>query len=59
MTDTPSDPAAGAKRAQAARIRRRYRAEKRFRAYGVTAIVIALTTLVLLIGSIVYRGHSA
>jgi len=59
MTDAPPDSQAPARNGQAARIRARYRAEKRFRAYGLIAIVVALTTLVLLIGSIVFRGHSA
>ncbi len=38
---------------------RRYRAEKRFRAYGIVAIAASLSFLVLLIGSIVIKGTPA
>jgi phosphate transport system permease protein len=41
------------------RLRRRYRAERRFRALGLTAIGLALAALVLLLASIVARGWSA
>ena len=41
------------------RLRRRYRAERRFRALGLAAIGIALTALVLLLVSIAARGWSA
>jgi phosphate transport system permease protein len=43
----------------AERLRKRYRAETRFRAYGIAAIVSALAVLVLLIGSIVATGTGA
>jgi len=38
---------------------RRYRAEKRFRRLGLTAIVVALSFLVFLFGSIIGSGYSA
>ena len=37
---------------------RRYRAEKRFRSYGVFAIAASLSFLALLIGSIIIKGLS-
>lgn len=41
------------------RLRARYRAEQRFRYYGIAAIGIALTMLAVLIGSIVTKGYTA
>jgi phosphate transport system permease protein len=41
------------------RLGKRYRAEARFRAYGIAAIVAALAVLTLLIGSIVSTGTGA
>jgi phosphate transport system permease protein len=41
------------------RLRRRHAAERRFRAYGILAIAIAIGMLVTLVGSIVHQGHSA
>jgi len=41
------------------RLRRRYRAERRFRALGLAAIGIALTALAILLVSITARGWSA
>jgi phosphate transport system permease protein len=43
----------------AARTRQRYRAERRFRAIGLAAIVIALGLLVLLLTTIVLQGYKA
>jgi phosphate transport system permease protein len=43
----------------AARIRRRYRAEARFRLYGIAAISTALAMLAVLLGTIVWSGASA
>jgi len=43
----------------AARLRRRYAAETRFRAYGVAALSIAVGALVLLLGTIVRDGAGA
>ncbi len=43
----------------AARLRRRYAAEKRFRAYGVAAIIIALGFLTVLLASIIADGYTA
>jgi len=42
-----------------ARLRRRHRAERRFRAYGIAAIGIAVATLGALLLSVVSRGSSA
>jgi len=38
---------------------KRYRAEKRFRLFGLLAIVLSLSFLGLLFGSITYNGHTA
>ncbi|WP_193366705.1 phosphate ABC transporter permease PstA [Pelagibius marinus] len=42
-----------------ARLKRRYAAERRFRLYGIAAIVTALGILGLLIGTIVANGYTA
>ena len=42
-----------------ARLKRRYAAERRFRLYGLIAILIAATTLGILVTSIVYKGYPA
>jgi phosphate transport system permease protein len=44
---------------EAARVRRRYRSEARFKAYGIAAIVVAISMLILLVGSIISTGWSA
>jgi len=41
------------------RLKARYRAEKRFRAYGLISIAIALSFLAVLLGSIILRGWTA
>lgn len=41
------------------RLKARYRAEKRFRAYGLISIAIALAFLAILLGSIISRGWTA
>ena len=41
------------------RLKARYRAEKRFRAYGLFSIAIALFFLAVLLTSIVSRGYTA
>jgi phosphate transport system permease protein len=38
---------------------RRYRAEKRFRAYGITSITIGLLALLMLFGDIISKGYPA
>ena len=43
----------------AARLRKRYRAEARFRLYGIAAILLAVGILALLLGSIIATGFSA
>ena len=41
------------------RLRRRYRAERRFKAYGIVAVAVALGFLALLIGSVIAEGYPA
>ena len=41
------------------RLRRRYRAERRFKAYGIIAVAVALGFLALLIGSVIAEGYPA
>lgn len=41
------------------RLRRRYRAEQRFKVMGIGAIFIALSFLVFLMSTVVIKGHSA
>ena len=41
------------------RIKKRYAAEKRFRRIGASAILIAIFFLILLLGSIFYKGINA
>ena len=45
--------------ATARRLKARYAAERRFRAYGMISIVIALSFLVVLLGSVISRGYTA
>ncbi len=60
MTDRPPAPEIWQRSAGAARRnRRRHRAERRFRVYGLTAVVLALAVLGVLLGSITVKGHSA
>ena len=65
MTDvtarpTPRPSAAPVPRSpSAARLRQRQRAERRFKAYGLTAILLALGILATLIVSIVREGYTA
>ena len=40
-------------------LKRRYRKERRFRAYGMAAVAIALAALVILFADIIGKGHSA
>lgn len=47
------------KKATQARIARRYAAERRFKAYGVAAILFGLTFLVWLFSTILVRGYTA
>src|SRR3712207_3124769 len=42
-----------------ARVRRRYAAERRFRMYGLAAILLALSMLLVLLGTVVFRGYTA
>ncbi|MFQ3250359.1 MAG: phosphate transport system permease protein [Glaciecola sp.] len=40
-------------------LKKRYRAEKRFRAYGIAAIIFGLSCLLLLFTDIISKGHTA
>ncbi len=59
MTDATQSPAQGSLSAYDAHTAKRNTAEKRFRAYGLTAIVIALTLLVILFTTIIRSGAPA
>ena len=41
------------------RLRRRYRAERRFKAYGLIAVGLAFAALALLLGSVIAKGYPA
>lgn len=57
---TPNNAvAASNNRAVQARIRKRYAAERRFRAYGVAAILFGIAFLVALFSTILARGYTA
>ncbi|MGK9054925.1 phosphate ABC transporter permease PstA [Neorhizobium petrolearium] len=62
MTDALS-PAAGIPKAKPARrdigIKRRYAAERRFRAYGIAALAFGIIFLLILIWSVVSKGYTA
>ncbi|SMF42410.1 phosphate ABC transporter permease PstA [Neorhizobium sp. CSC1952] len=62
MTDALS-PAAGIPKAKPARrdigIKRRYAAERRFRAYGIAALSFGIIFLLILIWSVVSKGYTA
>ena len=53
MTDTPSHHDMTRAKRQAARLKQRYRAERRFRALGVSAVLLATGILVFLMSSII------
>lgn len=62
MTDIVSPATGGATSAPARRdigIKRRYAAERRFRAYGMAAISFGLIFLFLLLWSVVGKGYTA
>ena len=59
MTDLAQIQPAARARPSAARLRRRHAAERRFRAYGAVAVVLALGFLAFLLASIVARGYGA
>lgn len=59
QTMTLADSGSRQRASRAALIKRRYRAERRFRLYGVSAILIALGFLVMLFASIVGNGWTA
>ncbi|HYE43571.1 MAG TPA: phosphate ABC transporter permease PstA [Caulobacteraceae bacterium] len=62
MTDAALPPAGAASAVRTAaerRLRKRHAAERRFKAYGLAAIVIALTFLVILVGRLGMQGYHA
>jgi phosphate transport system permease protein len=65
MTDTVVSSPRGLPRPRApasdaeARVRRRYRSEARFKAYGIAALLITMVFLVVLIGDILAKGIPA
>jgi phosphate transport system permease protein len=62
MTDIAREGAPGhwsQSEATTRRLRRRYAAERRFRAYGVGAIALALGVLATLVATLAWDGHSA
>ena len=59
MTDTPSHHDMTRAKRQAARLKQRYRAERRFRALGVSAVLLATGILVFLMSSIIYTSLPA
>ncbi len=60
MTDRSAVPEIWQTSARAAaRNRKRHRAEWRFKTYGLAAVLVALAVLVLLLGNIVVKGHTA
>jgi phosphate transport system permease protein len=60
MTDTPVSPSrSDTAQAVKAGLRRRYAAERRFKAYGIAAIGVALLMLGILFGTIIANGWSA
>ncbi len=60
MTDSTADrPVTHKPDFSAAHLRKRYRAEARFRFYGIAAIFAALAMLAVLLGSIIATGSSA
>ncbi len=63
MTDAAAtagvEPKRGSLTLHDARLKKRYAAERRFRLYGVAAIVIALSFLALLVGRVVAQGYTA
>ena len=40
-------------------LKRRYAAERRFKFFGLLAVCLALAFLAIMLGNIVYKGHSA
>jgi phosphate transport system permease protein len=61
MTDVAAPAVAGTSRAEAkaALIAKRYRAERRFRAYGIASIIITAIFLVLVMADILSKGYPA
>jgi phosphate transport system permease protein len=59
MTDAAADALAAQRARIEARLKSRYRAERRFRIYGLAAIGIAVASLLVLVGSIATQAYSA
>ena len=58
MTDLDNN-SSGVIRGKSKLLRQRYRHEKRFQIYGIVAIVVASLFLLVLIGSMTFKGFSA
>ena len=59
MSDAPSIVAPTSQQKVAAGLRRRYRAERRFQAYGMAAVGVGILFVVLLFYTIISKGYSA
>ena len=59
MSEPGKAPVLTSQQKVAATLKRRYRAERRFRAYGLTAVLIGITFVVLLFTSIIGKGYTA
>jgi len=57
--DAPASAKAGHKKADPAYLRKRYAAERRFRMYGLGAIILGLSFLLILFTSIISNGWTA
>ncbi len=59
MTEIAPKPVLTSREKVAATLRRRYRAEMRFRAYGLSAVLIGILFVVLLFWTIIHKGYTA
>ncbi len=59
MSDADRKPALTSREKVAATLQRRYRAEWRFRAYGLTAVTLGILFVVFLFTSIIQKGYTA
>ena len=59
MTDAEPKPVLTSREKVALTLRPRYRAERRFRAYGLTAVLLGILCVVALFSSIIQKGYTA
>jgi phosphate transport system permease protein len=59
MSDVQAAPVLTSREKVAATLKRRYRAELRFKAYGLTAVLLGILFVVLLFWSIIQKGYTA